>query len=155
MWNPEIPIKYLEPKIAGIFSREADFLYEELIFQKLEVELSRAPDQKFPNHKIRRAISHNPAWYSELYHSKNHIKRKSCEKSLDRIRNYKDGFFTDPKYIYDLRFREMIFEKLYNGINYLNLKFESNEEVREYFDYKKIPKLSKPFQHKIEVYCPF
>lgn len=164
-WDTTLPINYLPTEISNVFSTDAKYLLNDLHQYKLQVALFPAPKPKHECHMIRVAINKNPEWYKELYHSKNHIRRKSCINALERISKYEDREFRGGPYLYDYRMREIIFDKLYNGIDYSGLKVDGDSGIitffdtgiidSNYFEYSKVRKLDEIEAENEEDYCPF
>lgn len=139
MWNYFQPIKFLPVEISCCFLEEADFLYRDLLENKLIVKLRPAYEERYNGHMIRIVESRNPDWYRDLYSSTAHLKRKRCERSLDRICQNTDlPYFTrrgavSPFGSYDTLFRELIPERLTKGYDLERRFIPENLRVAELF----------------------
>lgn len=69
----------LPDSVSLQFKIMASHLLQELETYKLRVELIEAPEQRHCGHMIRFATSHNPYWWSDLYH--NYESRKAPKKT--------------------------------------------------------------------------
>lgn len=132
-----MPLSLLPYHIAKTFRDEAQFLYDDLDYRRLDVITAPAPEPAFDGHKIRVAVNHNPDWYSSMYNAgviksskfRNKrrrkpfvrtIKRGDVFRSLERILRGTDGIFDkrNHKYSYDMSLRSLIYEKLVEGRDY-------------------------------------
>jgi hypothetical protein len=137
IWTPEKRLSYLPDFPRNLFITDAEFLYGELMDNKLKVVLSPAPSPQHADHKIRIAQSHNPEWYSSIYYSHNRRGRKFLKNSLWRIVNGMDGDFDSigsGHYVYDTLFREMIYSRLVEGYcDKDGSRIFPNNKVRNFF----------------------
>lgn len=133
MWDTDNPVKDLPARIRQAFVEEAKYLHDELEQNMLTVVLIPAPEPKHVNHMIRAAVSQNPYWYRELYHSNRHFRRDRSLRALDRIRKMQDRKFNIAPYKYDMMYRELIRERLVEGCFVEGIEVPSNMMVREYF----------------------
>src|SRR3989344_91154 len=88
-WNPYLPLSTLPKEIRKHFIKHANFLYEELRDNKLEVVLACAPWPYEDRNKIRMVENRPPRWFSEMYYSLKKS-RKFTLKALERIINETD-----------------------------------------------------------------
>lgn len=97
---------------------EAQIMLKELEDQQLQVVLVPAPDPRHLHHMIRQAESHNPAWYSDLYHLLPHWRRDRTWRSLRRLTRAQDKPSTiipPQKNLYDAVYRGLVRERLTGG----------------------------------------
>ena len=132
-WNPNRPINELPNNIRKFYVEHADFLYNDLRLNRLDVILIHAPEPMHCNHKIRFVQNENPLWYSELYRSNPHFRRDRSLRSLNRIREQKDRPFRVLPFKYDLICRALIHNRLIEGFREDNYEIAPNSEVRKYF----------------------
>jgi hypothetical protein len=88
-WNPDVPISTLPEKIKGIFRKEAEYLYNDLMKNRLDIDTMPAPQPQFSGHKIRIVLSRNPEWYGDLFPSFGR-RRDYLSNALLRIINSED-----------------------------------------------------------------
>ncbi|MDD5012527.1 MAG: hypothetical protein PHQ66_02690 [Candidatus Nanoarchaeia archaeon] len=141
IWTPEKRLAYLPIFPRKNFIEEAEFLYNDLLNNRLKVVLIPAPIPKHSDHKIRFAESYNPFWYSGIYHSHNRGRRKDFEKSLWRIVNSLDENFNprNNKYAYDTEFRDLIYSRLVEGyVDECGSRVLPNNQIRTFFKLDKL-----------------
>lgn len=68
-WDSDKPIRYLPPAIRHFFEGEANYLFDDLRWNRLTVILVPAPYPMHQSHMIRATVSKNPEWYRDLYAS--------------------------------------------------------------------------------------
>jgi len=142
-WNPNNQLSQLPKDILKKFADFADFLYQDLKINRLEVVLIPAPDPQFSGHKIRVVNNRNSGWYSNLYWSYSNLKRKRLMKALDMLRKTQDKDFRINKsgryafhiynYSYHLLCRELIFDMLTEGYLDGSERIFPNNSIRSFF----------------------
>ena len=140
LWVPEQRLISLPKRIRGCFSEHADYLFNDLRENRLEVVLIPASEPKFSGHKIRAVENRNPVWYRKLYAQYSHFRRDRSLRSLERLKSLLDrdytgnrrGFIQTP-YSYDFVYRTLIQERLIEGFVSIEGKNSPNDYVREYF----------------------
>ena len=146
-WNPDAPVSTLPGKIREIFRKEAEYLYNDLMKNRLDIDTMPAPQPQFSGHKIRVVLSRNPEWYHDLYHCMSRY-RPYAENSLKRIANLTDkapkeyeskcGKTNYVKYKHNSNIRNFIFYRLADGHAENGALCLPNKEIRKYFGLKKI-----------------
>ena len=139
-WNEFQPIAILPKRIQGYFVKDACFLRDDLLENKLKVILVPAPEERHTNHMIRVAETANPSWYSKLYAQNFYFRRDRSLRALERIAAGKDEAFTnencgavDYRYNYDSIYRQLIFSRLTTGFSYRGQETNANIIVCNYF----------------------
>lgn len=144
-WQPQLPIRVLRDDIASRFAEHANFLLTDLRTRRLEVRLFPAPDPQFSGHMIRRAVSYNPGWYSELYNNhRNGVARGNCEQALKRISSFEDQPETTYKFRYDTLLRSEITTQLTEGFVFGFQEIPPDFVVRKYFHLESRPVTEVP-----------
>ena len=139
IWTPKNPTREIPTDIRKYFIEEAKFLHSDLKQNKLSVVLVPAPYERFEGHKIRVVNSRNPEWYSEMHGQYSHFRRDRSLRALNRLRSAEDNPFQINPWKYDMRYRELIFERLVEGYEaeYCfggRIFFVSpNDKLREFF----------------------
>ena len=132
-WTPDQPTIDLPESIRGFYVEEADFLYQDLRANRLEVILVPAPEPKHCGHMIRAVANRNPDWYRELYSTHSHFRRDLSLRALDRIRMQKDRPFRINPFKYDAIYRGLIHDRLIEGHMVENYVENPNNTVRNHF----------------------
>jgi len=114
-WDPHYPIVQLPKKIRKFYTQEADYLYSDLLNNKLTIVLIPAPDPRHDCHMVRAVESENPGWYQGLYSSYNYFRRDRSLMALNRIRNQEDKQFRISPFHYDFIYRDLINDRLIDG----------------------------------------
>ncbi|MBU4492902.1 MAG: hypothetical protein KKA61_00865 [Nanoarchaeota archaeon] len=144
VWNPDIPISYLqEDIIIEKFREHAGELYKDLKEHKQEVILVEPDYKRFQGQKLRASANQNPLWYRNLI-NRNIISRKPREEHLNTLKaisNGSDKEFKRFNYKYHSVWRNLIFERLtecYEAVYMGDLKYNQppDEEVAKYFNVK-------------------
>ena len=112
IWDYDRPIKELPENLRHYYVEEANFLFNDLTDNPLNVVLIPAPDPAHSGHMIRCVDNENPSWYRELYHSHNNFRRDLSLRALNRIRNEEDRPFKISPFKYDSVYRELIHKRL-------------------------------------------
>lgn len=134
-WNPNLPLSTLPEEIRNFFTKEAEFLYNDLRENKQNVVLVPAPFPYEDRNKIRVADSFPPDWYSGLYYSLSRNRHRTLQALL-RIANSKDGEFKKHHYKADVTLRHLIFDRLTCGYEDFGKSVPPNKKVKEYFTAK-------------------
>ena len=142
-WDEYQPIRLLPGKISNAFSKQAQYLYDDLAANKLHVVLVPAPAPMHYGHMVRRVETLNPEWYSALYAENPHFRRDRSFSALERIIDKTDGAFTDAncgivsyKFHYDRVYRKLIYQRLTQGYSVQGHDIEPNEVILAYFGLK-------------------
>ena len=133
MWDFTQPFKYLDDSIRKHYVYHANFLYNDLLSNRLVVILAPAPYPMHEDHKVRVIENQNPLWYRKLYCSHNHFRRDRSLNSLVRLRNLVDKTFNVSSYKYDEIYRELIHKHIIEGAVFDSYKLNPNPDVREFF----------------------
>ncbi len=67
LFDPDQPIRQFPKTVRRYYASQADYLYDDLVENRLEVILVPPPDLRFSGHMIRAVVNQNPAWYRHLY----------------------------------------------------------------------------------------
>ena len=132
-WTTDRTIRSLPGIIMDIFVHEADSLYNELLNNKLRIILVPVEDPKFEGHKKRAVEIYNPEWYSRMCRQYNHFRRDRSLRALDRLRKNEDRQFNSLPYKYDMRYRQLIYERLTEGYAIAGEHAPPDDMVIEYF----------------------
>jgi len=132
-WDVNQPIKMLPKRVRRYYVEDADYLYNYLKSNYLEVILIPAPRPNHSTHKIRAIQNQNPNWYRELYWSSKHFRRDLSLRALDRILKQEDGTYRVSLFKYDSIYRELIHDRLIKGYIGEGYEIQANCKVREFF----------------------
>ncbi len=131
-WNPNLPLSMLPEEIRESFTKEAEFLYDDLLNNKQEVILIPAPHPYEERNKIRYVDSTPPEWFSRLYYTLGKSRKRALEALL-RIANQKDGEFKKHRYKTDTTLRDFIFGRLNHGYTHFERTIPPNKRIKKYF----------------------
>jgi hypothetical protein len=134
MWTPDLPLKELPEAVRKCYVHEADYLYHELLHNRLVVCLIDAHPCNFQGHKIRAAESWNPDWYSEMYQSHPHFRRDRSLRALSSLAKGADRRFYTYRHGYERLYREFIHSRLTEGYTVDGEDIPPVDEVRRYFE---------------------
>ena len=143
MWDSTRPISELPERIKEYYTEHANWLYQDLINNKIGWVLVQNPNYSEEDRKVRKIQTKNPKWYSGLYNSYSSFRRDLSLRALNRIRNQEDRPFIKFKYKYDLRYRELITDNLLEGYETYEGEVPPNNEVRLFFGLEEVINFSE------------
>ena len=133
-WDGKKRVSELPHSIKEIFLSEAQYLYNELSKNILEVVLVPAPVRKHPYHMIRKVENRNPDWYQQLYSEYQHFRRDRSLNALERICNQEDMDFKHGQYKYDSIYRDLIYQRLTEGYDCQCGEVPPDDDVKGFFN---------------------